>query len=90
MRKFAADAAVRPVLHRRRFRFGSSVAQWPQRQMRAGARLLLHYCNGEATWQLNPGGEVAPKSALNVIKRIDICAVGDCLRGSRLPNVSLY
>jgi len=41
--------------------------------MRAGARLLLHYCNGKATWQLNPGGEVAPKTALNVIKRIDIC-----------------
>jgi hypothetical protein len=48
-------------------------------QMRAGAQLLLHYNNGKPTWLLNPGGAVAPETALDVIDHVDVCSVGDCL-----------
>jgi hypothetical protein len=40
-------------------------------QMRAGARLLLHYRNGTPVWQLTLGGEVAPETAADVIKHRD-------------------
>src|SRR5215831_3312099 len=42
-------------------------------QMRAGARLLFHYCSGKPTWLLNPGGAVAPETALNVINTSSVC-----------------
>jgi hypothetical protein len=59
-------------------------------QMRAGARLLLHGSNGKPTWLLNPGGEVAPKMALDVIKHIDVYAVGDCLFADCLAQTFRY
>jgi len=46
-------------------------------QMRAGVRLILHYCSGKPTWLLNPGGAVAPETALNVINTSSVCAIGD-------------
>lgn len=46
-------------------------------QMRAGARLLLHYCSGKPTWLLNPGGAVAPETVLPVINTSSVCAIGD-------------
>jgi hypothetical protein len=59
-------------------------------QMRTRARLLLHYSNGKPTWLLNLGGAVAPETALDVIKHIDVCAVGDCLFADCLVQTFRY